>query len=285
MPHILLVDNGSQRPEATLSLRALAKRLEDHLHQPVAPVSLLHSDGVAPGFIGGRPAQILSPYLQHQLLAGERDFVLLPLFFGQSRALTHGIPDTVTRLQHAHGAFKLRMAAPLCPLPQGEPRLVEILLDHLDACRRQAPRPPEHVVVVDHGSPSPRVSAVRHWLAQALSQRLAGRILVSEAAMERRPGSEYDFNGPLLSEALETIAAAQPNTSIALAMQFLSAGRHAGSDGDVAQICQAVEQRYPTLGITRSPLMGAHPQLVDILADRLAAIEGQDSTFGAEQQP
>lgn len=281
MPQILLVDNGSKRPGATRSLRALAERLAARLHQPVAPVSLLHADGIAPALLGGRPAQILAPYLRDQLRLGEGDFTLLPLFFGQSRALTRFIPETVAALQHEYGVFSLRVAEPLCPLPQGEPRLAEILHDHLStSCQ---PIPPEQIILVDHGSPIPRVTAVRNWLAQALSQRISD-IPISEAAMERRAGPEYDFNGPLLSEALEQQARAKPNIRIALAMQFLSAGRHAGEDGDVARICQAVAQRHPGVRITRAPLMGTHPLLVEVLAERLTAIQA-GSTLGAEQQP
>ncbi|MBK1647941.1 sirohydrochlorin chelatase [Rhabdochromatium marinum] len=269
MSQILLVDNGSKRAEANLSLRALAARLQTHTQAPVNPVSLLHADAIDAAALNGQPAQIFAPYLRRQLANGQRDFLVVPLFFGQSRALTHFIPDTAAALRKEFGAFRLRLAPPLCPLPQGEPRLVEILVDHLQICRSQAQQPPEHVFLVDHGSPLPQVTAVRHWLAQQLAERIHDWADFTEAAMERRPGQEYDFNGPLLADALESHACVHPKASIAIAMQFLAAGRHAGPDGDIVNICRDIQQRHPDFHISLSPLMGGHPRLLDILRDRL----------------
>ncbi|MBK5969010.1 MULTISPECIES: sirohydrochlorin chelatase [Thiorhodovibrio] len=269
MPEILLVDNGSKRAQATLSLRGLAGRLQALTGKVIAPVSLLHSDSIPAAALDGQPALTLAPYLRHRLASGQRDFLLLPLFFGQSRALTSYIPDTANTLRADFGDFQLRTAAPLCPLPQGEPRLVDILADNLAQCRKQAGRPFEQVFLVDHGSPIRPVTAVRNWLAGELSRRLDAGIGLTQAAMERRPGREYDFNGPLLADALDAYASTHPRASIAVAMQFLAPGRHAGPDGDVVDICRGIEQRHQGFSIRISPLMGGHPLLIEILSDRL----------------
>jgi sirohydrochlorin ferrochelatase len=272
MPDILLVDNGSKRAEASLSLRQLAAGLQARVGRPITPVSLLHSDSIPASALHGSPALTLAPYLREQLTRDHRAFIVLPLFFGRSRALTSYIPDTVAALRVDFGDFRLDTAPPLCPLPQGEPRLVDILSDNLARCRAQAERPLEQVFLVDHGSPIQPVTAVRQWLAAALAPRLDAGIGLTEAAMERRPGKDYDFNGPLLAEALERHANAHPTASVAVLMQFLAAGRHAGADGDVVNICREVTQRHPGFSIQLSPLMGSHPRLIDILADRLETI-------------
>ena len=88
--------------------------------------------------------------------------------------------------------------------------------------------------------------------------------------MERRDGAEYDFCDPLLARLLDT----PPwNASrVIVAMQFLLPGRHAGPDGDVAQICRQAEAAHP--GLKTQPTahsVGAHPLLLEILADRWRA--------------
>jgi hypothetical protein len=249
---------------------------------------LLHADSIPAAELGGQPAHTLAPYLRQRLASGERDFFLLPLFFGQSRALTSYIPDTAAALRADFGDFQVRTAAPLCPLPQGEPRLVDILADNLAQCSQhksgqesgkgsgqrsgQTERPVQHVFLVDHGSPIRPVTAVRNWLAGELARRLDPSIGLTEAAMERRSGKEYEFNGPLLAEALAAHASAHPQVKVAVAMQFLAPGRHAGPDGDLVDICRDIEQRHPGFSITLSPLLGGHPLLIEILADRLATL-------------
>ncbi|MGY8686313.1 MAG: sirohydrochlorin chelatase, partial [Verrucomicrobiales bacterium] len=45
-PCITLTDNGSLRPEATFSLRQLAKTLGERVGHPIHAVSLLHSNRI-----------------------------------------------------------------------------------------------------------------------------------------------------------------------------------------------------------------------------------------------
>lgn len=268
MPNVLLLDNGSSRAESTLSLRRLAAGLGERLGVEVHPVSLLHANKVPAEALSGRSAETFAPFLRREVQAGGDRFLVLPLFFGQSGALTGFIPETVETLQAELSPFALDVAEVLCPLPQGEARLVEILCDNLSqAAAGLCPQP--RVVLVDHGSPLPAVTEVRRWLASEM-RRVLG-VAVEEAVMERRPGPEYDFNGPLLDTVLRQLAAEDPHRPVALAMLFLSAGRHAGAGGDVEQICREVQADHPGLEIAISPLVGSHPQILDILEDRYRA--------------
>ncbi|MTW20745.1 sirohydrochlorin chelatase [Allochromatium palmeri] len=269
MRSILLVDNGSSRPDSTLNLRRIAARLAERVGEPIRPVSLLHADRVAPEHLAGQPAEILAPTLRHLVSAGERELVILPLFFGPSRALTQFVPELAAEVAAELGHFQLETTPELCPLPAGEPRLIEILADNLTAAATKAAITPKRVVLVDHGSPIPEVTAVRRWLAGGLAERLGAAVRLEEAVMERRPGPDYDFNGPLLEDSLTRLAEEDGTTPILLSMLFLSAGRHAGAGGDIARICAGVAARFPRLRIAVAPLVGEHPGLIGILASRL----------------
>lgn len=269
---LLLLDNGSRRPAATLNLRRLARHLGERLGTEVQPVSALHSSKIPAERLDGVPAWTLEPFLAAQVAAGVREFGIVPLFFGASRAISELVPEVAGRIAAAHGDFTIRVAEPLCPLPAGEPRLADILADNVRAAAADAA--PTDVLLVDHGSPVPAVTAVRHWLAAALAERLAPACAVSEAVMERREGAEYDFNGRLLAEVLPTIGGEGGDAAhaVVLAMQFISPGRHAGAGGDIAEIVAAAEAAHPGLAVRITRLIGEHPGFVDILADRAAGL-------------
>lgn len=270
MRAILLADNGSRRPESALNLRRLAEALSARTGERIHPASLLHSDRIPAERLGGRAAETLARALRRLVTEGYRELVLLPLFFGPSRALTQFVPDTAAAIAEETEHFSLSIAPELCPLPTGEPRLASILLDNLTQTCTAAATDPRRVVLVDHGSPLPAVTAVRRWLGEVLAERLGPGIQLEQAVMERRADAEYDFNGLLLEELLDRLAREDPTGPIALSMLFLSAGRHAGPGGDIAEICERITARHPGLRIHTSPLVGDHPALIDILASRLA---------------
>lgn len=278
MPCTLLIDNGSLRPESTLRLRQLALALGSRLGRQVHPVSLQHADRVPVERLDGTSAQTLSPFLRHMLLEGEREFLAIPLFFGPSRVLSHDLPEIAAGLATEFGPLRLRIAPELCPLPEGEARLIGILWDLVRDTAKAQGIPLRRVVLVDHGSPSPGVSAVRHWLAKGLRGPLGGEVDLRESVMERRPGPSYDFNGPLLAQVLESLARADPLTPVILALLFLAPGRHAGAGGDIAGICATAERAYPGFRVHLTPLIGTHPALLGILADRASQ---DQSTRGA----
>ena len=84
----LLVDNGSKRAEATLSLRRIAAAVTAAVGHPVEPVSLLHSSAIDAGELDGVTAEIFEPYVYRRAAEeGLRRFMVLPLFFGPSGAI------------------------------------------------------------------------------------------------------------------------------------------------------------------------------------------------------
>ena len=270
-PVILLVDNGSRRSAATLSLRSIAARLSEATGRPVNPVSLKHSDKIASDALGGEPARLLPEFLRGQLEQGKREFVVLPLFFGNSRALSEFIPEQVKLLIDEFGPFEIRQADVLSPMPEGEGLLADILADHVIQCSVDLGAEPTRVVVVDHGSPLPEVTAVRAKVTMMLRERLPEGIPLGQAVMERRQGAEYDFNGQLLGDLLDSCAGQDGDAVVVLAMMFISPGRHAGAGGDIEEICADAMARNPGLRVKISPLIGEHPLLIDILQDRLQA--------------
>jgi sirohydrochlorin ferrochelatase len=266
-PAILLVDNGSLEPAAIFSLRAIAQRLAAALNQTVEPVSLLHSSAIPADQLGGTAAEILEPALERRLRAGTADFLIVPLFFGPSGALTDYLPRRIAALRGKFPQLRVRVAAPLVDLANpADQRIAAIIAERVGAMAIGSSAP---VVLVDHGSPMRAVAAVRdHVAAQVRTQLGAGRRVVA-ASMERRPGPEYAFADPLLAAALD-----QPDLNagpVVVAMLFISPGRHAGENGDVAQICAAAHERHPGLRPVMTELVGSHPGLIPILADRVAA--------------
>ncbi len=257
-----LMDNGSLEPEATRRLRVMAAALGREIGHPVAPVSLLHASAVSAAELDGTPAEILEPALERRAREGARDVVVVPLFFGPSRALTDYLPSRAAALRERWPGLAVRLAPPL--VAAGDRRVARLLADHAAAAARRIGA--ERVVLVDHGSPVPAVTAVRDLLVGQLAEELGPGFRVAGACMERRPGAEYDFNGPLLADLLAT----EPwrHRPIVVALQFLLPGRHAGPEGDVAAIVRAAGAAAPELNAVLTPVLGEHPGLVPILADR-----------------
>ena len=264
----LLCDNGSVKPAATLRLRQLAQQLAERSGKTIHPVSLMHANKIPADLINDEPAIIFPDFLDKQLASGLRDFCVLPLFFGLSRALTSYIPQKVQEAVGKHGPFSLTVEEVLYPLPQGEPEMIKIVIDHIKATASSHAMPLKNIVLVDHGSPSPRVTAVREHIATAIQETPGLDIKPEQAVMERREGKEYDFNGALLQDWLTQKAQAGESSAIVILMFFL-AGRHAGEGGDIVEICNTVMEQNPGFKVAISPLITEHPDFVSILQKRL----------------
>ncbi len=197
----------------------------------------------------------------------------MPLFFGKSKAITSMIPQLYDELSATFGSFDIRVADVLYPLPEGDARLVDILHDNIRQTADRQSVSLNNIVLVDHGSPIPRVTEVRKAMAGQLQQRLDAGQQLSQAVMERREGKEYDFNGPLLQDWLQELALSGEKTAI-VGMMFLLPGRHAGEGGDIHEICAEVMQQHPGFTVGISPLVGEHPSLIDLLHQRLQSIVG-----------
>lgn len=261
-----LVDNGSLRPEPVLQLREIACSLGALLEVPVHPVGLLHSAKVDPARLGGIPALEMEPALENFLeFPLPQDVVVLPQFFGPSRALTEFLPWKLRELGKKAGerGIQLRQAAGLYdPGDDSGEVLSGILADRVGEVMKAAQwtRLPR-VILVDHGSAVPEVVAARRAVARELRVMLSGFTCgVVECSMERPDGADAQVS-PLLSEVLEQ---AQGDEPLVLAMMFFANGRHAGPGGDVEQICR----EHAKGEWVRTAPIGNHPALVQLLAKR-----------------
>ena len=286
-PIILLVDNGSKKSAARAQLIKLAEQLSQRTSQTIHPVSLQHADVVLYDFLKD---QIQNKQTNDEK-AGKPQFLLLPLFFGKSRALTTFIPDTHAALEKELGPFDLTVADTLFPLPavgdvavDVDGRLADIMIENIESLiassllSTASSSATKNIVLVDHGSPDPQITQVRNEVAKQVQAHLGTPI--AQAAMERREGTQYDFNGELLEDWLLDKAKQgadggrdenRDKNNAMVALLFALPGRHAGVGGDIENICQSVMQRYPNFKIITTPLVGEHPLLLEILADRLNA--------------
>lgn len=268
---VLLVDNGSLRPESVLGLRRLAAVLSERAGVRVEPASLLHSSKIEPERLEGVAAVNFERRLRLGLEAGERHFTVLPFFFGPSAAITDYMAERIAFRRERHGPFTIARAAFLGgeedrPELEG---LVDILAQRIEAVLVRTGWERPRVALVDHGSPRPAVTRVRDRLAVALEAVLGDMVgTVAPCSMERRPGPEFAFNEPLLEDLL--VSPGWSDSAVIVAMQFLSPGRHAGVDGDVAQICARAMERCPGLRTQMTDLVGDHPRMVSLLLERLA---------------
>lgn len=271
MPVILLIDNGSVREHATRQLRKLAETLSDKTGHTIHPVSLKHADRISVEKLDGKPAQIFRTFMQKKLSDGEAEFILLPIFFGQSKALTSFVAEEVDLLKQEYGEFKFEIADVIYPLPLGEELLAQIIYEHIQSTTKQNNLPMNNLVLVDHGSPNPRVTDVRKHLANTVQKMLPNDCLLEQAVMERREDKKYDFNGDLLKDwLLKKIK--QGETSAVVILMFFLPGRHAGEGGDIVEICHSVMDQHPDFSISITPLITEHPQFISILQKRLNAL-------------
>ncbi|MGC9449919.1 MAG: sirohydrochlorin chelatase [Oceanipulchritudo sp.] len=266
----LLVDNGSLRAESVLNLRRVAGRLSAETGLEILPASLLHSSKVPADQLEGEPAVNLERRIRHSLEAGEREFTIIPFFFGPSGAITQYLPERLAYRREKHGDFKV-WRAPFLFLEEEmghNDDLLGILADNVRQIMRYEGWVRPKVALVDHGSPLPEVTAVRDALATGLADALKGEgEQVAAASMERREGEAYAFNEPLLENLLDRHG--WDNGKVIISMLFLSPGRHAGPGGDIARICRAAEARHPGLRTCMTGLVGDHAGIVPLLQRRL----------------
>lgn len=113
------------------------------------------------------------------------------------------------------------------------------------------------VLLVDHGSREETANAVLDALAAALRERLP-ETAIQVAHLEVAP--------PRIPEALDRCAA-EGRRSVVICPCFLAPGRHAKRD--LPRIAEEARRRHPAMEITLAEPLGAHPALVEALADRI----------------
>ena len=266
-PHLFLCDNGSLSLDAIRALRAVAVALGRKTSRPIRPVGLLHSDRVESNSLDGEPGTVLLDELGKLLVDGERNFLVLPFFLGPSLGITEWLPGQLEELRGKWPDLRVRVAS--CLHGEKDDRLARALRERVRETVSGACVERPFVALVDHGTPVPEVHAAREKVGQQLRELMEGEVKgVRTCSMERRPEPAYDFNEPLLQNLLvdETVF---PAGEVVVAQLFLSPGRHAGADGDVAQICREAEKARPGLRTLPTKPLGDHPLVLELLAERL----------------
>ncbi len=249
---MLLVDNGSLEPAATLNLRRVAAALEAAAGQAVAPVSWKHSDRIPAERLEGRLADTLGPFIRQQIARGRRDFQIVPFFISPQGAIGSALRRDLDQLQEELGPFTFNFGPGLADL-RVIPRIVAARVREA-ALAANLVAPP--VVLVDHGGPSPASAALRDRLAAEVARELGPDFPPPLAS------SMEGEHPPLLAEVLAQPAHA--GRDVVVALLFLSPGRHAGPGGDIAEICAASPARTHC-----TDLIGTHPLALAALAASL----------------
>ncbi len=260
---IFLVDNGSRVPAAYVSLVEIAQKLEAALCEPVVAAPFSHAEFV------------LEDLLEKSYQAEVRKFIILPLFFGPSAAVTKWIPRCLQEWSSQKEDVQWKMGMPLfVDESDGGTELAEMLISEFNTITESRDFEEASVVLVDHGSPQEKVTEVRDCLGRMVHRQLPSWVKqFSPASMERRSGSKYDFNEPLLEHLLKD-SGFNAGTVILLQL-FLSPGRHAGKRGDIESICTLAEAENHGLRIIRSGLLGNQPKLISLLEKRVNETQSQ----------
>lgn len=265
---VALIDNGSLEVGAHRNLRTVAAALSARVAVTVEPVSWKHSNRVPAAALDGLPASVLGPWLRAQFARGEREFVLVPFFISAQGAIGSALRGDLERLQRELGDFRFHFTAGLAATGRVDP-LAQITADRVRETIAGLGLNAPAVIVVDHGGPSPASAALRDEIAAAVRTELGAEIgPLSPASME---GESHPHNRPLLAQLLATPGFDRGD--LVIAPLFLSPGRHAGPNGDLAAIARAAEDRLASSALRChfTGLVGTHPQALDVLETALRA--------------
>ena len=262
-----LVDNGSLRAESVRTLREIAVQLSSLCDLVITPMGLMHSHKVDAGELDGQSAQSMQSFLESAEAEALSHICVIPFFLGPSLAVTDWLPRNLGLWQERGAGRHFRILDVL--YRQGDDRLPRALADRCREGMQQSGLSRAHVALVDHGTPLKEVNQVREEVGLECRHLLGNEVAgFSTCAMERREGTEYDFNDPLLESLLEKWVG-KGVREIILSQFFLLPGRHAGPGGDLQQIVQTFTERLPELSVHRADNPGTHPLVMEILRQRI----------------
>jgi hypothetical protein len=274
LPICLLVDNGSLRPEAIFSLRRIAQRLCISTQFEVLPMGLLHSHKIPKSQLHGTPAETIVTFLTSDRGQSELELLILPLFLGPSRGVTEWLIEKLDKWKESVNGRSYCILD--CLHSDNDTRLAMALnLEIKKVSKRDSLLSPR-VAMVDHGTPVLEVNRVREEVGKGLVKLLNSEISeFSTCSMERREGDHYSFNEPLLETLL--LKWGQEGTSeVIVALFFLLSGRHAGNDGDIAEICEKATAMFPKMKIYQTNPLGEHEIVFAILKERLESVKSNN---------
>lgn len=263
-----LVDNGSLRPESVFYMREVATRLEESIGVPIESFGIMHSHKIDISKLGGVRGMSMESFFISKEAEKCKHLRLLPMFIGPSLAITDWLYNKLTAWKQLGNDRTFLIADPL--FRKGDQRITNALAEYIITLILENNKTKPFVVLVDHGTPLREVNHVREEIGKNLERKLTGLISgFSTACMERREGSQYDFNDPLLEKLLKEIISSG-NSKVIIAQLFLGPGRHAGAHGDIAKICQPFIENG--IQVERTPILGKHALILEILADRFREI-------------
>ncbi len=271
---IILVDNGSLRPESIHTLRAVAEKLEKKTGTPVYPASYAHSHRINPEFLDGKSASLFQISAETLIEEGYESLQVIPFVFATYGAIFNNILEIAENLKRLYPSIHISVADALHS--ENDPLAISIsavLADlSFEAIIKHSLKEPV-VLTVDHGSPHEAAAIVRNQITENVGRLLGEQAkAIHPSSMESRDGIQYAFNQPLLENALED-AYLKYGAPIVLARIFLQPGRHAGAGGDVDTIVERVRTKYTGLKVYPTELMASHPGIVFLLERRYRQLE------------
>lgn len=230
----------------------------------------MHSHKIDSLELNGIPAESMESLLGSEEPKSWERIVVVPMFFGPSRAITDWLP------RHLHAWKKDSPGRSFeildCLHHEGDNAIALALFENTTACIDEFGMDRPFVALVDHGTPLKSVNAVREEVGRQLQEMLGSSIRgFSTCCMERRDGPEFDFNDPLLEDLLQKLDASG-REEVVVAQLFLSPGRHAGKRGDLEKICSSFAGK-----VVRTELLGMHPKIIDVLERRVRTFRERKS--------
>ena len=273
--HVVLLDHGSKRPEAHRALADAARSLHLLTQRPVHPASLKFANLLQPpqnqlNENCSPPPNSLQLTLRKIAEKGDSRVAIVPLFLAPNDGLQAAVDEHLGKLTSEGLSLQVMVGKSLVDdnTPDDNGVASAMVSNILDIAREKKISEPLKVVVLDHGTPSRRVNAVRELLTRQVSELLGSRAaVVAGASMERREESVYDFNEPLLERVFDSQGLCSGDVIIALG--FMLPGRHAGPGGDIEEILRAVKLQRPSLRLHVLPLLGTMPSIHKLLRDRV----------------
>ncbi|OQR84251.1 NAD-dependent epimerase/dehydratase [Achlya hypogyna] len=272
-----VVNKGSLQPEGVLALRDMCLNLSVRFNGCVRfiPASCILANGIPVAAINDTPAPLLEDAVDAVLddpAHTTTEFVVLPVFIGNSDALTDFIPNVLSKVQ-ARTGHSLRYAVGRCLVDISKPSdngIAKILAEKvMRVCQLHATYAPSNVrvIVVDRGTTNHEVHLSRNLIRSQLAKLLGTSVAdVVTASMERVDEPAYDFNEPLLANAFKTYQIS--SGLVVLALLFLTSGRHAVPGGDIEAVLADTKTSHPNLEIAVTDPIGSHPVLTNMLMDR-----------------
>jgi hypothetical protein len=266
---VALIDNGSLEPASHEGLRSAAAAVGQIAGMRVDAVSWKHSNRIPAGALIGGPAWTLAPWIRRQISAGEREFMFVPFFISPQGAIGSALSLDLGRLRDETGGFIHSFTEGIAD----SGALAAVVADRVrEAAAAKGLRRPA-VVVVDHGGPARASADLRDSVACAVRGELGDEIgPLAAASMESPDGPKFEFNRPLLADALGSRGF--DSGDVVVAPLFLLPGRHAGPGGDLEAIARGAEMRSTRLRCHFAGLVGSHPAAIEALAGALTGALG-----------